>query len=159
MDSDIKYRIFNDSLIFESCPSVLTKEMLDEICAYNYKKIVLCEGIEEIGDRAFIDCSALEDIELPSSLKRIGKEAFRECCELREIAIPENVREISDLCFYKCHCLENVSLPNNLLSIGNKAFENSQLISIMIPDSVLSIGNEAFSGCYRLRSIYFSRNL
>ena len=39
-------------------------------------------------------------------------------------------------------------------AIKEKAFENSDIVSITIPNSVASIGNNAFFGCYRLAEVY-----
>ena len=41
------------------------------------KKIILMEGIIEIPSKAFIDCSNVEEITLPTSVKDIGDFAFR----------------------------------------------------------------------------------
>lgn len=52
------------------------------------KKIVVSEGIEEIGDCGLAFSQAAEEITLPSSLKKIGGSAFAYCESLREITIP-----------------------------------------------------------------------
>ena len=39
-------------------------------------------------------------------------------------------------------------------AIKERAFENSDIVSITIPDSVTSIGYSAFFGCYRLAEVY-----
>ena len=39
-------------------------------------------------------------------------------------------------------------------AIKERAFENSDIVSITIPNSVASIGNNAFFGCYRLAEVY-----
>ena len=52
------------------------------------KKIVVSEGIEEIGDCGLAFSQAAEEIQLPSSLKKIGSSAFGYCESLREITIP-----------------------------------------------------------------------
>ena len=52
------------------------------------KKIVVSEGIEEIGDCGLAFSQAAEEIQLPSSLKKIGSFAFGYCESLREITIP-----------------------------------------------------------------------
>ena len=39
-------------------------------------------------------------------------------------------------------------------AIKERAFENSDIVSITIPNSVTSIGNSAFSVCYRLAEVY-----
>ena len=42
-------------------------------------------GVKKIGVEAFIDCSALKSIEIPSSLEIIERDAFNGCENLEEI--------------------------------------------------------------------------
>ena len=63
------------------------------------KKIVVSEGIEEIGDCGLAFSQAAEEIILPSSLKKIGTFAFAYCESLREITIPRQA-VIGDEVFY-----------------------------------------------------------
>jgi hypothetical protein len=42
------------------------------------KSVLLCEGIEGIGDYAFAGCESLQTISLPDSVKEIGVAAFSE---------------------------------------------------------------------------------
>lgn len=51
------------------------------------------EGLREIGDAAFVSCSSLEHVELPSTLVRIGEAAF-ESTSLASIELPESLEEI-----------------------------------------------------------------
>lgn len=159
MSGELKYKVKDNSLIIENCPSVLTKDILDNLRAYKYEIIELCEGIEEIEDRAFLDYVLLENVKLPNSLKIIGKEAFRGCSELKEVVLPNDIEEIQDCAFYKCISLRKVSFGDKLKVIGNKSFENCAFDKIDFPDSVISIGNEAFSTCFNLRDIKFSLGL
>lgn len=46
------------------------------------KTVIIGEGVKSIGDNAFYCCTALEKMELPSSLTLIGKSAFRKCKSL-----------------------------------------------------------------------------
>ena len=50
----------------------------------------------------------------------------------------------------------NIVIKNGVTSIGEKAFCNSDLMSVTIPASVTSIGEEAFLGCSSLMSITFA---
>ena len=40
------------------------------------QKAIICEGIKEIGSRAFSDCGSLTDITIPSSIEKVGYGAF-----------------------------------------------------------------------------------
>ena len=52
------------------------------------RKIVLPEGLENIGGGAFEDMDSLTEITLPSTLRSIGSGAFRGCTALKNITIP-----------------------------------------------------------------------
>lgn len=47
----------------------------------------LLEGIREIDDNAFENCSRLEEISVPNSVEKIGKDLFRGCSKLMKIRI------------------------------------------------------------------------
>ena len=56
---------------------------------------IIPEGITEIGD-TFYNCSSLESVIIPESVKKIGNEAFEGCTSLKSIIIPESVKKIGD---------------------------------------------------------------
>ena len=60
----------------------------------NIKKLVFNEGLEEISEFAFSNCSQLTEIELPSTLKTIGESTFYQCTSLTKVVIPENVEQL-----------------------------------------------------------------
>lgn len=61
------------------------------------------DGITEIGDYAFSNCSGLTTIEIPNSIKRIGAKAFYNCKGLTTIDIPNSVTNISADAFDECN--------------------------------------------------------
>ena len=87
-------------------------------------EIVIPEGITEIADSVFMDCTQIEKVTLPSTLKVIGAGAFKDCTNLKEINIPYGVT-----------------------TIGERAFENCTSVYMVLPDTVTTIGDGAFSGC------------
>lgn len=141
------------------------------------KKVILPEGITNIGEAAFQRCINLTSINIPQAVTSIGSFAFYHCENLTDIIIPGNVTTIADCTFASCHRLTNVTLPESLKSIGNNAFKDctsltsinipakvttiadgtfngcSRLANVTLPESLESIGNNAFSGCMGLRSI------
>lgn len=60
----------------------------------NIKKLIFNEGLEEISESAFANCSQLVEIQLPSTLKTIGKSAFYKCTSLTKVVIPESVEQL-----------------------------------------------------------------
>ena len=80
------------------------------------RELVIREGIDEIGIRAFAGCRNLKKAILPETLFRIDAYAFMDCTLLEEVQIPEGVRF--------CHVYETVddSDDTELLRFGSQAF-------------------------------------
>ena len=62
----------------------------------------LPDSLAEIGDRAFEDCRALQEIWLPDGLKRIGARAFLSCRNLKKVRFPADPEQIPDTAFLLC---------------------------------------------------------
>ncbi len=126
------------------------------ICCPMTKKgeYVIPEGIKEIGDDAFYNCSSMASITLPNSVTSIGDSAFSGCSGLTSITIPDSVTSIGEYSFSGCSSLASITIPNSVTSIDNYVFQDcSSLTSVMIPDSVTKIGFGAFTNCYELERI------
>ena len=117
-------------------------------------KTVIIGGVEAIGDKAFYECGHLQSITISDSLSSIGDKAFYRCGELIAAYFPDTLLEIGDYAFYKCEKLQTVDLGKGLLSIGEYAFfSNTFLEDVNIPDTVVSIGSQAFRNCSSLDSL------
>ena len=88
------------------------------------EKVVLPEGITQMGDNVFHNCRYLKEVVLPSSLEKLGECAFSGCSVLAEISLPENLRVLGKGCFDGCTALESVKLPPALTQIGEGLFMN-----------------------------------
>ncbi|MFR4617023.1 MAG: leucine-rich repeat domain-containing protein, partial [Streptococcus salivarius] len=107
------------------------------------EKLVIPEGVTEIGDGAFSG-SSLKEVVLPSTLRKIGNSAFR-WAQLTKLTLPEGVTEIGDAAFSRTS-LKEVVLPSTLRKIGNSAFSRTQLTKLTLPEGVTEIGPYAFNG-------------
>ena len=102
--------------------------------------------LESIGTSAFYNCSALLSIRFPTSLKEIGTFAFTNCQSLTHVNLANTQLEtIPFAAFANCRQLQTVYLPQTLTSIDVGAFYFDQLTSIDIPNQVTSIGDYAFA--------------
>ena len=118
------------------------------------EKLIIEDGVTNIGKNAFLECNNLNSIEMAGSIKDIEEDAFYGCSSLESIEIPEGVTKIGDSAFQECSSLMNIKIPKGVTSIENQAFSGcSSLTNIEIPKGVTSIEYEAFKGCSSLTSI------
>ena len=109
----------------------------------------------ELGSRAFYNCSGLTSLSLPSGITSIGWEAFSGCSGLTSLSLPSGITSMGSEAFSGCSGLTSLSLPSGLTSIDFNAFSGcSGLTSLSLPSGLTSIGDVAFSGCSGLTSIY-----
>ena len=114
----------------------------------------LPSGITFIGSKAFSGCSGLTSLSLPSGLTSIGSEAFSGCSGLTSLSLPSGLTSIGSEAFSGCSGLTSLSLPSGLTSIDFNAFSGcSGLTSLSLPSGLTSIGVGAFSGCSGLTSL------
>ncbi len=114
-------------------------------------KYIVPDGIIEISDSAFSDCTFITEIILPEGVKKIGNFAFNDCKMLTKINIPDTVTEIGHHAFLRCGELTDISLSKNLEILGDYAFSECwELPSISIPNTLKSIGSKSFLHCYKL---------
>ena len=92
------------------------------------ERIVIEEGITEIGSAAFADCYYLRNVDIPESVCRIGEAAFAKCDNLYSIRIPEGVKTIRSRTFYYCDLLSVVYIPKSLTRIERSAFGKADVI-------------------------------
>ncbi|WP_407400023.1 leucine-rich repeat domain-containing protein [Treponema sp.] len=91
---------------FESHWVEIKKCMLDKDST---TEIVIPEGVEVIGEYAFINCVNLKKITFPSSLRKIREGAFECCKSLESISFSNPVRIDADA-FRFCESLKSVEI-------------------------------------------------
>ena len=79
--------------------------------AENITKIVVDNGVTELGRWSFGKLTKLNDVELPESLDTIGGECFNSCTSLKKIKLPESLSKIHWSAFCAASSLEEISLP------------------------------------------------
>lgn len=66
------------------------------------QKVIIENGVTNIGDYAFNECSRLESTTIPEGVTSIGYDAFSRCSSLTNIDISSSVTSIRDSAFYEC---------------------------------------------------------
>ena len=110
---------------------------------------------DEIGEKAFTDCSRLTSLTLPVGITSIGYDAFAYCSGLTSLTLPAGITSIGEYAFSGCSGLTSLTLPAGITSIDKYAFSGcSRLTSLTLPAGITWIGESAFSYCSGLTSIY-----
>ena len=103
----------------------------------------------ELGSRAFYNCSGLTSLSLPSGITSIGWEAFSGCSGLTSLSLPSGITSIGGYAFSGCSGLTSLSFPSGITSIGGYAFSGcSGLTSIYVyAEKLPNMESDVFDGC------------
>ena len=112
--------------------------------------------VVSIGSSAFVDCSSLTSVEIPSSVTSIGSNAFNSCSSLEKVIFGEDsqLTEFGDRAFNDCSNLTSIELPSSVTYIGSGAFTGcSSLTSVEIPNGITEIESHTFAGCRNMEKV------
>ncbi len=92
--------------------------------------------VNEIGNKAFEDCTNLKNLTMRGNVRIIGNEAFKGCSAINSnpISLPEGLEKIGHSAFYGCRNIEGI---------------------LVIPKSVKVIDHNAFDGCSKITVLNF----
>ena len=91
-------------------------------------KVVINEGINDIGQMAFYELPNLQEVVLPESAVEIREYTFKNCQKLTTINL-EVVEVIQEGAFYGCSALENVTFAEGV-TVGDWAFSRTPYASM-----------------------------
>ena len=140
---------------------ILTHESIREIPygafseCHNLRKFHLHSRLTRIGDRAFKNCSNLQDVnwEDASSLSHIGRYAFRKS-GLINVPLPNSLTHIGYQAFQECKKLERINFPESIISMGNDVcYSCSALTSLKIAEGIIELSPYSFAHCKKLECI------
>lgn len=106
----------------------------------NIRSVDIPQGVTSIGNHAFEECFALEEVTIPQSVTSIGLIAFGGCCKLTTLSLGENVETIGGGAFWHCSNLSEITIPENVKEIKNGYSENIYY-------------RKTFEGCSHLKCI------
>lgn len=125
-------------------------------------------GVEEIGDKAFVTCVSLERIGFPSSLKTIGQEAFAGCAMQykdprkipytngKEYSYIQNAKQYGTKEIKKGLNEIDFTTATGLTTVGAGAFKQTNVVAVNMTNSPLvDIPDSLFEMCTYLKNISF----
>lgn len=116
------------------------------------KKVIIDDGVKNIGAYFCYECSCLENVVLPESIVEIGNSSFRKT-GITALKLPSGFRFIGERAFSGCHSLKgDIFIPDSVIEIGDSAFYNCDAVDgeLILGKSVRSIGNFAFDRCFNM---------
>jgi len=153
-------------------------------CCFNLQRMnPFPDGLVELGDGAFHDCSKLQGcITIPPSIQFVRESCFqwcksitsvvfessnasttvlelesyifRSCEELRSVRLPRDLTVIPRECFHGCRLLLDVPIPGRVRTIQSWAFTNCRALrAVDLPESVIAIDEKAYSACSSLARV------
>lgn len=142
------------------------------------KKLVLNEGLLEIGEYGFNSCNNLSDIEFCSTLARVGSGAFSDTKWAEkhkkmlivgdglllvggeasgELTIPDGVKRVGCEAFVN-QPITKVKLPDGILELCDGAFVLCKIEEINLPEGLIRIGERALAYC-KMESVVLPESL
>lgn len=133
---------------------------------FEIKKLILPEGLEDIGWYSSESLTSIEELHIPSTFVDWNGSTFRDLINLKKITVAEgNPKFYSvDNCIIDREtgklvlgCNTSViPTDGSITSIGVYAFRGcGEIKSIVIPEGVVELGHGAFYGCTSLREIVY----
>ncbi len=151
----IRTRAFirNEKLREANLSNVKTLESIAFQNAKQLKKVDLSSLTQSrIEYGTFSNCTALEEVILPTTIKEVQPAAFFECVQLNKINL-ENVETIHNQAFYNNVLLKKVDL-SSANEIKSKAFSNAKnLEEVKLSNNIKYIGESAFEDTEKLKKI------
>nr|MDE7105626.1 leucine-rich repeat domain-containing protein [Anaeroplasmataceae bacterium] len=170
---------FNMSTL--TIPGNVTK--VDMVAFYNCEnltKVILEEGVVELGRSVFESCSNLTSVFLPKSLNRFDINIFNNCENLTSVYYEGSIEDWCAINFKNIGAnpmyfasrfylrnsnnsweeLTQLALPQTITTIGNYQFTKfNNVFTLTIPNSIKRIGSAAFTGCVSLTNVYYEGSI
>lgn len=93
----------------------------------SYERIILCEGIEEIGWQGIARCDRITELEIPSTVRHIGYLFCCDCRQLRKVRFMGPCPTGMERAFDDCWKLEEISVPRKYLEDYRKIFGKQEI--------------------------------
>lgn len=120
------------------------------------KKVVIKDGVTNVGDYALFLLPAATQVTLPDSVTSIGRYGIAMCSKLTGMSIPKGVTEIGDFGLAG-DGLTAVTLPDGLQSLGRGAFDTcASLTNTTLPAAITAVPGKCFADCTKLLNVKYT---
>ena len=120
------------------------------------KKVVIKDGVTNVGDYALFFLPAATQVTLPESVTSIGRYGIAMCSKLTGLSIPKGVTEIGDFGLAG-DGLTAVTLPDGLQSLGRGAFDTcASLTNTTLPAAITAVPGKCFADCTKLLNVKYA---
>ena len=136
-------------------PDGVTKIGVSAFSFYtNLTDIVICDGVTEIGDAAFL-LSGIKSLTIPDSVNSIGVQTFMRCESLENITFGTGLQTIGECAFADCYSLKSVTLPDSVEVLDFWAFYGCyELETVSMGAGLIRCAEGAFRYCNKLSNVY-----
>lgn len=122
----------------------------------NLKRVIIGDGVTNVGDYALFCLPAAAQITLPESVTSIGRYGIAMCSKLTGMSIPKGVTEIGDFGLAG-NGLTAVTLPDGLQSLGRGAFDTcTSLTNTTLPAAITAVPGKCFADCTKLLNVKYA---
>ena len=122
----------------------------------NLTKVVIKDGVTNVGSYALFCLPAATQVTLPESVTSIGRYGIAMCSKLTGMSIPKGVTEIDDFGLAG-DGLTAVTLPDGLQSLGRGAFDAcTSLTNTTLPAAITAVPGKCFANCTKLLNVKYA---
>lgn len=122
----------------------------------NLTKVVIKDGVTNVGSYALFFLPAATQVTLPESVTSIGRYGIAMCSKLTDMSIPKGVTEIDDFGLAG-DGLTAVTLPDGLQSLGRGAFDAcTSLTNTTLPAAITAVPGKCFADCTKLLNVKYA---
>ena len=90
------------------------------------------ERMEEIGDSAFMDCVALQEVSLPQGVRFVEPATFMGCKSLQTVTLTKSIERLQKNAFKGCKRLTKIVCPKKYPPIIDEAFDSYD-VTVYVP--------------------------
>lgn len=130
-----------DNFAFYNCKNLAEITIPSSVTVFGSQSFGRCSALKNITIPANVDTfesafymSGLENVIISNGVETIGTKAFENCTNLKSVAIPESVKTIGIGAFYGCTSLGNLSIPSTVTTISRGAFQGCENVTLLVDE-------------------------